>query len=111
MANQTTHSSGGMHIILDGTTDWSYIADGGFAEGIGIKIASVQFNPSAANDVLVIRDKVVATGTIVHKLGPSAGTENLKDYNDPPEWEFPVIDASDLTLGTPANASVIIRYV
>ncbi len=110
MANTTTKAPGKLHIILDGATDWSYITDGGFTEGVGLKVASIQFNPSAANDILVIRSKTV-TGTIIHKLGPSSGTENLYDANDPPQWEEPMIEADDLTLSTPANASVIISYV
>lgn len=111
MANVTTHAPGKVHIVLDGSTDWSYIDDGGFDEGVGLKVSSIQFNPSAANDILVIRSEDVATGTKIHTLGPSAGTENLYDPNDPPQWEMPVIDATDITLSTPANASVVISYV
>lgn len=110
MANTTTHAPGKIHIVPDGSTDWSYITDGGFSAGVGIKVASIQFNPSAANDILVVRSKTV-TGTKIHKLGPSAGTENLYDANDPPQWEEPVIEADDLTLSTPANAEIIISYV
>ncbi len=110
MANTTTHAPGLIHIKLDGSTDWSYVTDGGFNADIGIKVTSVQFNPSAANDVMVIRDKTVATGTITHNFGPAGGTAPIYDPVDPPRWERPVIDATDLTLDTAANASVLISY-
>lgn len=110
MANTTTHFPGGMHIVLDGSTDWSYVTDGGFNADIGIKLASIQFNPSAANDILIIRNKIAATGTIIFNSGPAGGTAPIYDPMDPPQWQFPIIDATDLTLDTAANASVIIRY-
>lgn len=110
MANVTTKAPGIIHIVLDGSTDWSYVTDGGFNDRLGMKVKSIQFNPSAANDRLVIRHAVVATGTIIHDTGPAGGTAPIYDPVDPQQREFPVIDASDLVLGTPTNASVIIRH-
>lgn len=111
MANTTTHGKGVIHLVLDGSTDWSYITDAGFTSGVGLKISSIQFNPSAANDILIIRDRTVATGAIIFNSGPAGGTAPIYDPLDPPQWQMPVIGATDLTLSTPANASVIIRYV
>lgn len=112
MANTTIKGANTINIVLDGATDWSFITDGGFKSEYGIKIASITFNASAANDVLIIRDRTVGTGVITHKFGPANAAElNLIRYNIPPVIEFPVIDATDLVLSVPANASVIIRCI
>ena len=110
MANTTTRAPGAIHLVLDGSADWSYIDDAHFPAAEGIKIHSIQFNPSAANDILVIRNKTLITGTITHYLKAADVGPVFEPDRFFPMWEYPVIDATDLTLGTPASASVIIRY-
>lgn len=108
MANTTTVGANTITIVLDGSTDWSYETDTEFTEGI--KVSSVQFMPSAINDVFIARDGS-ASGAILHDSGVVASVRPWYDPVDPPQWERLYIDATDLTLDTAASALVIIRFV
>ena len=109
MANVTTKGRGSVTITgLD--ADWAYTTDGGFDADIGMKVSSIQFNPSAANDVMIVHDGGIDAAEIFDS-GPAGSTAPIFKNFDPPRWIRPWIDISDCTLGTPANAKVIIDYV
>jgi len=109
MANVTTVGRGTIQITgLD--ADWLYTTDGSFDADIGCLISSVQFLPSAANDVMQIHDGGV-DGAVIFDSGPAGGTAPIFKNFDPPRWVRPVIDISDCVLDTEANAKVIIDIV
>lgn len=109
MANTTTVGRG--TIVITGLdSDWSYSTDGGFDSDIGCKVSSIQFLPSAANDIMQIHDGGV-DGALIFDSGPAGGTAPIFKNFDPPRWVRPVIDISDCTLGTAANAKVMIDVV
>ena len=99
MANTTTTtlSRGIMTLTFAGNgADWNSNTDAGFPL---VKIKSIQFVPSNASDIMIVRDG--------GNDGPAIfdGTnERVKQFNG---FFKPYIDISDCTLNTPANASVI----
>ena len=104
MGNTVTYGPGVINIVTDGATDY----DSTSAFPHGLRICEVIFYPSAANDVLKVRHGT-ATGTIISVLKTITG-DVLKDYvTTGVPWK-PYITATDLTLGTPANAVIILRY-
>lgn len=104
-ANTTVKGPGIVHLVLDGSTDWSLLTDAGLR---CVVVRAVQFNPSAANDRLVIRAGSL-TGAVVYDSNPVGGTAPWKDDDDYGGCVPLFIDATDLVLGTPASASVILR--
>ena len=109
MANTTTKGRGTFEITgLD--DDWMYTTDGGYNAEIGIMVSSIQFIPSAAADRMLIHDGGV-DAAVIFDSGPAGSTAPIFKNFDPPRWIRPVIDISDCTLDTAANAKVIIDYV
>ena len=74
----------------------------------GLKVKSIKFWPSAATDILTVRNGS-ATGPIIGHVEDLSGT-GVEDigFGGAGEWCFPYIKISDQTFGTPANASVIL---
>ena len=108
MANTTTHGRGTLTITgLD--ADWLYTTGGGFNADVGMKLQSITFKPSTVNDVMVIHDGSI-DGAVIFDSGTTAGDDPLVKYYDG-TWRRPVIDISDCTLGTAANAAVMIDYL
>jgi len=76
-----------------------------------MKIKSFAFYPSAANDRMIIRNKMIG-GEVIFDSGLAvADTTPSIEYQNPPEWFEPFIDISECTLDTAANCKVIIKYV
>jgi hypothetical protein len=110
MANVTTKGRGIITITgLD--ADWLYTTDGGFDSEVGLMCKSIQFNPGAAADRMIIRDGGLDSAKVFDS-GPAAGTVPIVEYLDG-KWVRPVIDISDCTLGagTLANCEVIIHLM
>ena len=101
-ANSVDYDDNFISIVLDGTTDW----DSTVAFPLGIRVAAVEFYPSTANDVVVIRNKT-ATGVVVFKAKSIDGGALALPFSKA-RWK-PYIKASDQTQGTPANALIIIH--
>lgn len=74
MANTITYTSGIIHIVPDGAT----IYDSSSAFPNGLRITGILFYPSAANDILEVRDGG-ASGTVIAKLNSVSG-DVVKDY-------------------------------
>ena len=109
MANVTTHGRNTVTITgLD--ADWAWNDDGGFDTSMGLKVSSIQFNPGAANDVMIIRDGGI-DATALLNTNPLTTVDPMIKYFNPPRWVRPVIDISDCTLGAAGDAEVIIDYV
>jgi hypothetical protein len=107
MANVTTVGTNQIQITgLD--ADWSWEDDTDFIAGIWVR--SIQFLPSAANDIMIIHDKTI-DGADIFNTGPTGGTAPILEPEGIPVKMYPVIDISDCTFTTAANAKVIIDYV
>lgn len=109
MANTTTHGRGTVQITgLD--ADWLYSTNGGFDANMGMCVSAIEFVPSTANDRMIIHDGGIDAAPIFDS-GLVTTVDPVIKYFNPPKWTRPVIDISDCTLGTAANAKVIIDYV
>lgn len=101
-ANTVTVSGLIIEIVPDGVTDWD---SKGLFPG-GMVVDYLIFYPSAANDIIKLREGL-ATGPAIIKakdipgggliLSPQGGVLH------------PYLKGSDCTLNTPANASIIIK--
>lgn len=101
-ANTVASDDNFISIILDGATDW----DSSVAFPSGIRVAAIEFYPSAINDVLVIRNKT-ATGVFAFKAKDVIGGGVAMPFSKG-AWK-PYIKWSDQTVTTPANALIIIH--
>ena len=73
------------------------------------QLFSIQFIPSAANDVMIIHDGSI-DGPIVFKKTASGVSDSTPEYYPRGVRPNLVIDISDCTFGTAANAMVKIIY-
>ena len=107
MAN-TTKLNGHFITITGLDADWSLSTDLPQFSGTGLKVYSIRFNPSGANDVMIVHENGIDNAE-VFRVKAAAGTDDRIQYYDPSEWMFPVIDISDCVLATAANAAVTIH--
>src|SRR5208283_1410267 len=73
---------------------------------LGQKIGSIQFNPSAASDIMQIRAGT-ATGPIIFYANCSGVTDQRVKYFDFTAIANPFIVFSECTLSNAANASIL----
>ena len=110
MSNTTTINGNVIEITgLD--ADW-YVDNDLANLSAGLIIDSIIFKPSAANDVMVIKNSKDGTETDPEIVNWKVGgdTEEQVWYNKALGARYyPFIDISDCTLGTAANARVIIQ--
>jgi hypothetical protein len=76
----------------------------------GQKIGSIQFNPSAASDVMQIRSGS-ATGPIIFYANCTGVTDQRIKYFDFTSIGNPFIVFSECTLSNAANASILIDFM
>ena len=113
-ANAITQGSDWLEFtVTSGANDWDCTSAG---DGVpsefhtkGICLRQVTFQPSAANDVFVIKDGS-ATGPVVFWGKAAAGSETVREYPEPGLWCKPYIDASDCTFDTSASIVATIRW-
>ena len=104
MANTTTQHGNFIEITPDGATDWSAMGDIGHK----LKLSAIQFNPSAANDVLIIRENGIDSAAIFNATAVGSAQVLARDYTHP-KWCNPTIDASDCTFGTAGNVRILLE--
>ena len=106
MANTTKLGSKSITITgLD--ANWSWETDGPFPAGI--RITSIVFIPSATADRMIIRDGS-STGAEIFDSGGAVGTAPIFEPIIPTKKLYPTITIAQCTLGTAANAKVIIDF-
>jgi len=106
MANTTTWKGNTINITgLD--ADWDAPTDLGMDK---IKVRSIEFLPSAANDHFIICEGSL-TGPSIMDVTCSDAMDNRRVYFDEGLWMTPYIDISECTLGTAADAKVTITVV
>ena len=105
MANVVEYGRRSFTVTPDGVTDFD-ITETLFTNGI--RLAAINFYPSAANDVLAVRDKT-ATGALIHKVKDVVGGGLREEINSSLRVR-PYLKASDQTFGTAANVRIIFEY-
>ena len=105
MANVVEYGRRSFTVVPDGVSDFD-ITETKFTNGI--RLSAINFYPSAANDVLAVRDKT-ATGALIHKVKDTAGSGTREMMNVSLRVR-PYIKASDQTFGTAANVRIIFEY-
>ncbi len=114
MANVIAASGGFIQITHDGSTDYDMTgALNGLAKPApdGHAIKSIQFNPSATGDKMVIREGSL-TGPILFECTCADIYDNKCKYFDQtgPKRNIKVfIEGADVTINTPADASLLIE--
>jgi len=107
MANIIEYGRRTITITPDGVTDFDLANETGFVNGI--RLSAVNFYPSAANDVLAIRDKLV-TGPMIYKVKDVVGGGVSQPIQGPSMKTKPYIKAADQTFGTAASVRIILEY-
>ena len=110
MSNTTTVDGHVITITPDANTDWNLATDMPTFVNSGLRLKSIMFVPSAANDVIVVREgtatgaewlRATCSGTTDVKFRPFAGSHGQR--------VFPYIDKTDCTLSTPANCRITLE--
>lgn len=105
MANTTTYYGNTVQVILDGSTDWDFEtdveADIGTREGFSLY--SIRFIPIAVGDRMIIHNGGIDNPPVFDS-GIVVDTACHIQYYNSRYRLHPIIDASDLTLDTAANA-------
>ena len=111
-ANTIVVEGGVISIVSDGSTDWSWTDDISDRPN-GITVYSIQFCPSATADQMIIHNGTLDSVPIFDS-GIVTGTDCIIKYFPSPagygKRAKPVIDASDITLDTAADAVTYIEY-
>ncbi len=106
MANTVTTSGKYINIVCDGSTDWSYSS---LKPSTGFRLASIEFYPSQANDIIAIRSGS-ATGPYITKRKDTTGG-GVRIPIDPSGISQPVLHPADCTINNWANALIILEMV
>ena len=107
MANTITYAPGKIHVVFDGAT--IYNSTSVFPDGL--RITGILFYPSAANDILEVRDGAAAATVISKLISASGGV--VKEYFINGQTYKPYIAvpaAGENVWGTAANIRVIFEY-
>lgn len=101
----TVTRSGNVVILTTLDADWVWTTT--FASDTsGIRVHSIQFNPSAVGDICIIKE-ATDTGPQIFKVKCADTYDQRVKYFDGARLK-PVFDLSDSTIGVAANASIII---
>ena len=106
MSNTTT-MNGPIITITGLDADWLWNSDTVFTNGI--KVHSIRFHPSGANDIMIIHDHGI-DGAEIFSVKCSGDTDDRVQYYNG-AWLRPVIDITDCTLSSAAAAKVTIHVV
>lgn len=108
--NATTRT--GCSVEITGLVDVDWVGSSDAPNGLGRKgvyVRRIQFNPSGTNDILIITNGV--GGSPKAKFYATNGRAPMEVYLNEEESINPAIDISNCSIGTPANASVMIELV
>lgn len=119
MANLLTATQGFLEISLDGFTDFDSETDlvlGGLSRNApsGLRIKSIRFDPSHANDEVIVRDG--QNGPALFRAVVLGRYDNLiEHYRDPGTMEQgklmnPYIDAAEAIITNINQASIVFEF-
>lgn len=103
MAN-TTNFKGSTIEITGLDADWDSATDLGIEN---LKLNSITFDPSAAGDIMVIRNGSSTGPACFYASCDSTYSQKIKYFHG--EWVHPVINISECTLSSPSDARVILE--
>lgn len=107
MANAAVTTLGGSFVQVTYTgagLDWSYLfSNSPFPDGM--KVYSIEFNPGAANDKLVVNEGGNDGASIIHVECVDENDDKIKYFHPNGRWMKPYIDLSDCTFGAGADAT------
>ena len=107
MANIIEYGRRTITITPDGVNDFDLANETGFVNGI--RLSAITFFPSAANDILAVRDKLV-TGPMIYKFKDVVGGGIHQPIQGPSMKTKPYIKAADQTFGTASTVRIIFEY-
>lgn len=112
MAVNTTKVSKTTIMVTGFTADDWYLSNDLVGWDAGLILESIVYKPSAANDVMIIRNSNVATtdAAIMVEWKVGGDTEEQVYYHNSNMPAFPYIDFSAGTFGTAANVRVIFHF-
>lgn len=116
-ANTVNAGQGRLTITLDSDFDWSAATitagrnvgmkvDDAYPEGIALM--TIMFVPSAAADVMVVRDGGLTGPEMFQETSVAGGSSVM--YFDGGKFYKPYVEYDNLTLGTAANARLIFYF-
>lgn len=88
----------------DATDDWQNSVDGYWPE---MKVCSVLFEPTAANERLIVRDGATTGPEICDLSGADANDQQIKYVTSGGKWADPYVDFSECTFSITTTASKI----
>ena len=107
MANtaDTTWAGNFIQVTYSGSgDDWNCSTDAGLKR---MKVRSIQFKPSASNDVLVVNEGSIDGPSILRFTVDSASDDRVKYFGDDGTWMTPYIDLTDCTFGTITSVAIL----
>lgn len=75
----------------------------------GLAVHSIRFHPSAANDIMVVHEGGIDNAVAFYAKCSGDTDDRIQYYEG--QWMKPVIDITDCTLGTAANARIDINIM
>jgi len=95
-----------IQVTYSGTgADWAYTS-AGYGNG-ALKIKSIMWFPTAANDILIINEGGIDGPSIVHAKA-SADTDTMRfTFGEGGTWMKPYIDLTDCMFGTVTSTKII----
>ena len=108
----TTTRGRGSFTISDIDADWTYGTDVTVDEGFppdGMWVTSIQFLPTGVSDQLIVHDGG-ADAQEVFDSGVVTSMDPVIKYFNPARHCKPVVDESDCTFSSAANAVCIVDY-
>ena len=104
MANTVTVGANLVSVVPDGSTAFDLATIYPFKDGINLR--AIIFQPSAANDVLQVRDKNASGATIwPGNKDVSGGGQVI--YYDGKSYRPYIVQTAECTFGTPANVKIV----
>ena len=108
MANtaDTTKAGHFVQVMYSGTgADWAYTSMG-FGSG-EVKVKSIMWFPTAANDILIINEGGIDGPSIIHAKA-SADTDTMRfTFGEGGTWMKPYIDLTDCTFNAVTSTKII----
>jgi len=120
MADTSTTKISGKYIMVTwatniGDVDWNLTTHMSDFVSTGLRVKAIQFVPSAANDVMVIRNSPATSTTAAEIFNVKCAdtTDQRREYHDSPSLPgtqmWPMVDVSACTITTVANARLLIE--
>jgi len=84
--------------------DWNCLTDMGLKT---LKVKSIVWHPTAADDILVINEGGIDGPSILHTKASAASDTKVKYFGENGTWMTPYIDLTDCTFGTVTSTKII----